>query len=523
MSVYHNEWPVLVLTPSSARFHWEAEFQQWLCKNSNVNKAASDDDLKTPSSDMTKSTSDGNDENNGEDDEPEEIMNTSRCMPLMDESQIHVLMSSKDEVLPSSNTRVVICSYGLAPMLVNNGRIRPSLFQCAIVDESHMLKNIKSKRTSALVPVLHATNRCILLSGTPALARPSELWPQLKVLGTERKGWWDNEEEFYSNYVRKTSAVRRAELHALLTGTVMIRRLKNDILKSMLPKIRQKAVVDVSTHEQRKQFHQYMLMLKEGKGVLGKLARQHSAFETVEPDVAGDAAAPKGNAEDIDAQIALLKRSCAREFEERRAQLYHQVHNYQNQLNPAQRNELLQRTVGEMQRQIGAKFIEKQRELQGQKDKLKEDAEQSRKTVLNDMYTLTARAKLPFIVDSVERWLNDPTKGKLCLFAHHIFVLDEVIKSAGLSNAEGSDKRYIRIDGSTSPKVRQQQIKTFQNDPGVRIAVLGITAAGVAVTLTASSTVWFTELFWTPALMIQAEGKESLRTGTHISYLRIFG
>lgn len=27
---YYHEWPVLVVSPSSARFHWEAEFLQWL-------------------------------------------------------------------------------------------------------------------------------------------------------------------------------------------------------------------------------------------------------------------------------------------------------------------------------------------------------------------------------------------------------------------------------------------------------------------------------------------------------------
>ena len=67
--------------------------------------------------------------------------------------------------------------------------------------------------------------------------------------------------------------------------------------------------------------------------------------------------------------------------------------------------------------------------------------------------------------------------------------------------------KFIRIDGSTSPKSRQEQILTFQTDPTVRIALLGITAAGVAVTLTASSTVWFAELFWTPAIMVQAEDR----------------
>jgi hypothetical protein len=39
------------------------------------------------------------------------------------------------------------------------------------VDESHYLKNRKSKRAQCLIPVLKAANRALLLSGTPALAR----------------------------------------------------------------------------------------------------------------------------------------------------------------------------------------------------------------------------------------------------------------------------------------------------------------------------------------------------------------
>jgi SWI/SNF-related matrix-associated actin-dependent regulator 1 of chromatin subfamily A len=78
-----------------------------------------------------------------------------------------------------------------------------------------------------------------------------------------------------------------------------------------------------------------------------------------------------------------------------------------------------------------------------------------------------------------------------------------------LSNADGSTTQFIRIDGSTNPQERQNQIQCFQDprNDKIRVAVLGITAAGVAVTLTASSTVWFAELFWTPALMVQAEDR----------------
>lgn len=131
----------------------------------------------------------------------------------------------------------------------------------------------------------------------------------------------------------------------------------------------------------------------------------------------------------------------------------------------------------------------------------------NRKAVLNKVFQLTGKAKIPVLIDMLKRWIADTTNGKLCIFAHHLAVLNGLEKGAGLSNAEGSKSKYIRIDGSTNPRLRQDQITSFQKDPSVRIAVLGVTAAGVGVTLTAASTIWFAELFWTPALLVQAEDR----------------
>ena len=107
----------------------------------------------------------------------------------------------------------------------------------------------------------------------------------------------------------------------------------------------------------------------------------------------------------------------------------------------------------------------------------------------------------------LKQFIADPQNGKICIFAHHLSVLNSIIDNANLSNAKGSDTKFIKIDGATNPKVRQENITRFQRDPTVRVAILGITAAGVGVTLTAASTIWFAELFWTPAIMIQAEDR----------------
>lgn len=447
----------------------------------------------------------------GEDEEHDDSpMDESKCMTLLDKSEIHVLTKSKEAVIPNKSTRVVICSYGLAPALVERGSLYPGLFKCAIVDESHMLKNMSTKRTKLLVPVLHATQRCVLLSGTPALARPSELWPQLKILGTEKEGWWEDESEFINNYVKKSSPARRAELHAMLTGTVMIRRMKTDILKSLPKKVREKAVVDVSTKEMRKEFHQCMNLLREGKGVLGRLARQQSALAPeaivdVEYGQEYATAVPEAMTFDMQKHQESLSKQMKQRLLEGRNRIQHTLMTTPHQLDENQKNDLIFKLDADLKTEIKVWFDEKMLGLQQKKEKVEEGP--TRQSVLNRMYSLTAKAKIPLLVDMIKKWLADPTKGKLCVFAHHLFMLDAIVNDVGLLNAADSKTKYIRIDGSTQPMDRQNQIKAFQNDPSIRIAVLGITAAGVAVTLTASSTVWFTELFWTPALMIQAEGK----------------
>jgi len=451
MSAYRErDWPLLVLCPSTARYHWETEFRCWMGSDARkkAEEASSD---KGGGNIVTAST-------NFKDNNAKYLKN----------SQINVLTSGRCPILSYVNgaptTRVVICSIGLIVNLATSKRILPGLFKAIIVDESHALKSKNTKRTKAVLPLLKAAERCLLLSGTPAFAKPSELWPQLSVLGSRSKrrhdsggsdsggsekstGIWCGETEFMAKYVKPkgedSNKTKLAELHTMLTSTVMIRRMKADILKNLPSKVREKAYVKIQDKTLANEFRTYMGLLRQGKGVLGKLARTHHHQQQQQQPATDEAA---GKTDDA-----------------------------------------AEETHGEVT--AGENGVRRNKE------------------VLHHLYNLTGRSKIKRVTKMLVSWLADPTKGKLCIFAHHLDVLNNVTAGAKLDNSIRSKTKFIRIDGSTNPKQRQEQILQFQTDPSVRIAMLGITAAGVAVTLTASSTVWFAELFWTPAIMIQAEDR----------------
>ena len=530
MTMYYNEWPVLVLCPSGARYHWENEFKQWLGVESAVNQPIVNDD-----DDGDKVFPDSNRNRKRQVD----TLPTSNT-PLLHDWQINVLASSKSAILPFPDTKVVICSYGLSSVLIETEKIVPRMFRCAIVDESHMLKNKATKRTSLLLPVLNATDRCVLLSGTPALARPIELWPQLAILGTEQHGWGvGTEQEFMDKYVKNGNSQRSAELHTMLRGTVMIRRLKNDILKSLPRKFREKAEVHViANNEQRAEFKDLMIQLRDSKGVLGKLARIHhieNENNKDDPTPEDQNYTAESNTQTPAAASVQLQSPTKYTIQEQikfeQDHLHQDVHQQflfgQNQIqetllhdtrythfNEEQRKAATVQAKGQLRADLqkysteGLRRIEEKYSTELAGLAAKQVSEQKRTVLLSRLYSLTGDVKVPLIIDTLKRWLADPTKGKVCVFAHHISVLDAIRDGAGLTNkGNKSNTKYIRIDGQTLPKLRQEQITAFQTDSSIRVALLGITAAGVAVTLTASSTVWFTELFWTPAIMIQAEGK----------------
>lgn len=98
-------------------------------------------------------------------------------------------------------------------------------------------------------------------------------------------------------------------------------------------------------------------------------------------------------------------------------------------------------------------------------------------------------------------WITDflEADGKLVVFAVHKFVIDEIMNAfPGIS---------VKIDGSVSSQERQDAVDRFQNNPNITLFVGNIQAAGVGITLTASSSVAFLELPWTPGALVQAEDR----------------
>lgn len=111
---------------------------------------------------------------------------------------------------------------------------------------------------------------------------------------------------------------------------------------------------------------------------------------------------------------------------------------------------------------------------------------------------LASKKKLNQCIEWIQNFLEE-TEEKLVVFAYHKEVLQQLHKAF--------QKVSVVVDGSTSSHQRRMAQDVFQKNKKIRLFLGNIKASGVAITLTASSTVAFVELPWTPGELVQAEDR----------------
>lgn len=320
-------------------------------------------------------------------------------------------------------------------------------FDLVVLDEAHVVKNDKAQRTKALlgyydkptkrnVPGIVSTiERRIFATGTPVLNKPKELFPILQALDpasysnfmgfAKRYCAAHQEEILVKGGHGRTKLVwnfdgssHLDELQERLRGSIMVRRLKMDVLKELPAKIRQIIPITPEGYED---------VIDAENEVWGK---HEEAVTQAELDMALALAA--GDQTAYLEAAARLRKAHQVAFEEM-AFVRHQV----------------------------------------------------------------ALAKIPQVIEIVE---NDvEASGKVIVMAHHHDVVDAIAGHFG--------DAAVVVTGETPVSARQKAVDRFQTDPSCTVFVGNIRAAGVGITLTASSTVIFAELDWVPAWVTQAEDR----------------
>jgi SWI/SNF-related matrix-associated actin-dependent regulator of chromatin subfamily A-like protein 1 len=122
-----------------------------------------------------------------------------------------------------------------------------------VLDEAHYIKTRDSRRTKLCLELARFAKRKILLTGTPLLNRPAELWSLLHFLAPRE---WPNFYKFAHRYCAPfraqwgwdfSGASNLEELNSKLRSGLMLRRLKKDVLSQLPPLTRALVPLDAGT------------------------------------------------------------------------------------------------------------------------------------------------------------------------------------------------------------------------------------------------------------------------------------
>ena len=445
---YSSHWPMLIITPSSLKQQWKNELENWIpmlrsgsenavSKGKKEGKALAEFDFDAKIA-LLEKTADFEDRfwNSGE--------------------------------RRQKNLQVYIVSYSLAA----RNKQKLTDFDLVICDEAHYLKERDAQRTTAIKEIVSNASKVILLSGTPALSRPIELFSQIDLILTGKRKipfhkyasrYCVTEAEFHPEETKKEPKKiynRRGlsakaqfcmqqkdaysghshldELRWLMQKTCLIRRTKKEVLEQLLP--------------QKKRTHIVLPISQEKKG----------------ENSTRDANASTTQSFTVRSMKDLLTQSSDDVSQEKR--------------------------LGIPENAEGLSDL--------------------RKTETIQLFYETSVMK----ADAVCAYLSDylgscfvRRDDKVVIFAHHSELLNRievVINTVRGDPSKGHDAfQYIRIDGTTPITNRADLIQRFQTKESYKVALCSMLAVGVGVNFCSAKTCIFAELYWTPAVLIQAEDR----------------
>ncbi|ESQ40715.1 hypothetical protein EUTSA_v10012481mg [Eutrema salsugineum] len=401
-----------------------------------------------------------------------------RWLPFCLPSDVHLVFGHQNNpaYLPRW-PKVVVISYTMLQHLRKTMLERE--WALLILDESHHVRCSKKKsepsEIQTVLDVAEKVKRIVLLSGTPSLSRPFDIFHQINMLWPGLLG--KNKYEFAKTYCEVglvrgiqgkvfqdfSKGTRLLELNTLLNQTVMIRRLKQHVLTQLPPKRRQIVTVLLKKSD-----------IALAIAIVSEANQKTNKENTAITDATEDTHAPKGIAQKAHGS------------------------NKDGHMNVEDSN---------------SPESDKDDQLRG-----KLSYQQLGVAKLSAFREWLSLHPLISGLDYAPEEINgDTSSTKMVIFAHHHKVLDgiqEFICDKGIG--------FVRIDGMTLPRDRQLAVQSFQCSSEVKVAIIGVEAGGVGLDFSAAQNVVFVELPKTPSLLLQAEDRAHRRGQTSAVNVYIF-
>jgi TATA-binding protein-associated factor len=350
---------------------------------------------------------------------------------------------------------IVITSYDICRN--DNEVFTPISWNYCVLDEGHLIKNPKAKSTLAVKKIL--SNHRLILSGTPIQNNVLELWSLFDFL---MPGFLGTEKVFLDRFAKPIAASRNArssskeqEAGALAIEALhkqvlpfLLRRLKEEVLNDLPPKILQNYYCDLSDLQKRlfeDFFKKERKVVESSVGSGDKEAKQH-----------------------IFQALQYMRKLCN---------------------SPSL-------VVKEGHKQYDA--IQKQ--LAAQHSNLRDIAHAPKLIALRELL-LDCGIGVAEEPDNISA-NNYVSQHRALIFCQMKEMLD-IVQNDVLKKLLPS-VQYLRLDGSVEATKRQNIVNQFNTDPSYDCLLLTTSVGGLGLNLTGADTVIFVEHDWNPQKDIQA-------------------